>query len=161
MCEAMKSFQVVFLAPLGCRRDPVPAQDVAHRLIGDGMAEIGQRSDNPIVSPTGVLPGEADNKRLHFGRDWRSAGSSAEFGAVEFTSNEAAVPSKDGIGLGDTGHLLERSATEPFAYPSEGGSFRIGKAHAGRKVCAQDPIFSDEVLILEQEFLIDHPGYVR
>ena len=64
-------------------------------------------------------------------------------------------------GLCDTDHLLERSATEPFAYPSEGGSFRIGKAHAGRKVCAQDPIFSDEVLILEQESLIDHPGYVR
>jgi len=56
------------LAPLGCRSDPESAQDVSHRLIGDGMAEIGQSSDNAIVSPTGVLSGEADNQRLYFGR---------------------------------------------------------------------------------------------
>ena len=57
------------LAPLGCRSDPVSAQDVSHRLIGDGMAEIGQSSDNAVVSPTGVLSGEADNERFQFGRD--------------------------------------------------------------------------------------------
>jgi len=30
------------LAPLGCRLDPVAAKDVAHRLIGNHVAEIGQ-----------------------------------------------------------------------------------------------------------------------
>jgi hypothetical protein len=90
-----------------------------------------------------------------------AAWGSAEFGAVELTSNEAAVPSKDGIGFGDTSYLLERSATEAFADLSQGGSFRIGKANTGGKVRAQDPIFGDEVLILEQEFLIDQPGDVR
>jgi hypothetical protein len=29
------------VAPLGCRLYPVSTQDVAHRLIGDGVAEIG------------------------------------------------------------------------------------------------------------------------
>jgi len=58
------------LAPLWRRRDPVSAKDVSHRLIGDGMAEIGQSSDNAVVSPTGVLSGEADNERLHFWRGW-------------------------------------------------------------------------------------------
>ena len=43
------------LTPLGCRSDPISAEDVAHRLIGDGMAEIGQRSDDAVVSPTGSL----------------------------------------------------------------------------------------------------------
>ena len=38
------------LAPLGCRSDPVSAQDVSHRLIGDGMAEIGQGSHDAVVS---------------------------------------------------------------------------------------------------------------
>ena len=57
------------LAPLGCRLDPVATQDVAHRLIGDGMAEIGQGSNEAVVSPTGVLPGEAHNERFQFGCD--------------------------------------------------------------------------------------------
>jgi hypothetical protein len=38
------------LAPLGCRLDPVAAKDVAHRLIGNGVAEIGQGSDDAVVS---------------------------------------------------------------------------------------------------------------
>ena len=61
-------------APLGRRRDPISAKDVPHRLIRYGMAEIGQRSDNSVVSPTGVLSGDADNERLHFGRDWGPPG---------------------------------------------------------------------------------------
>jgi hypothetical protein len=72
--EAMKSFQVgsgFVWAP----DDPVSTKDVSRRLIGDGMAEIGKRSDNLIVSPTGVLSAEADNERLHLGRDWGPAWS--------------------------------------------------------------------------------------
>ena len=50
------------LAPLGCRLYPVSTQDVAHRLIGDGVAEIGQGADDAVVPPAGVLSGEADNE---------------------------------------------------------------------------------------------------
>jgi hypothetical protein len=60
-------------------------------------------------------------------------------------------PSSPGLG----------ALTEPFADLSKGGSFRIGKAHTGRKVRSQDPILGNEVLILKQEFLIDQPGDVR
>ena len=68
---------------------------------------------------------------------------------------------KDGVGFGDTGHLLERSATESLADLSKGGSLGVGKAHTGRKVRSEDPIFGDQIFILEQEFLIDQPGNVR
>ena len=83
------------------------------------------------------------------------------FRAVEFAGDEAAVPGEDGIGFGDTGHLLERSATEPLADLSKGGSLGIGKAHTSRKVRPEDPIFGDQILILQQEFLIDQAGDVR
>jgi len=52
------------LASLGCRLDSVSAKDVAHRLIGNGVAEIGQGSDDAVISPAGVLSGEADNSAL-------------------------------------------------------------------------------------------------
>ena len=55
--------------PLGRRGDPVSAKDVCDGLIGDRMAEIGKRSDNPVVSPTGVFSGDGDNERLDVARD--------------------------------------------------------------------------------------------
>ena len=57
------------LAPLGRRLDPVSAKGIAHRLIGNAVAEIGQGSDDAVVSPAGVLSGEAHNERFQLGRD--------------------------------------------------------------------------------------------
>jgi hypothetical protein len=39
------------LASLRYGRDAVPAQDVAHGLIGDCVPQVGQRSLNLIVTP--------------------------------------------------------------------------------------------------------------
>src|SRR5215472_13912070 len=100
------------LAPLRCRLDSVSSQDVAYRLIGDGMAEIGKGPDDAVVSPTGILSGEADDQRFHVRRDAGSAGRSTELGAVEFAGNQAPVPGEDGIGFGDTGDLLKRITAE-------------------------------------------------
>jgi len=83
------------------------------------------------------------------------------FGAVEFAGNEPAVPGEDGIGFGDTGDLLERRATEPLADLSKGGALGIRKAYSGWKVRPEDAIFCDQILILEQQFLIDQAGDVR
>jgi hypothetical protein len=68
------------------------------------------------------------------GRDARPAGRGTGFGAVEFAGNEPPVPGEDGIGSGDAGDLLKRSAAEPPTDLNEGGSFRIRQAHAGGKV---------------------------
>jgi hypothetical protein len=63
-----------FLTALGRWRQLVPLKDVTHGLVGDEMTEIGQSSNNAILSPTGVLPGEADNQCLQFGFDCGAAG---------------------------------------------------------------------------------------
>ena len=62
---------------------------------------------------------------------------------------------------GDTGDLLERGATESLADLGKGGALGIRKAHTGWKVRPEDAIFCDQILILEQEFLIDQAGDVR
>ena len=43
----------------------MPAQDVAHGLVRDLMAQIGQRTE--IVAPTAVFPRKPDYERLDFG----------------------------------------------------------------------------------------------
>jgi hypothetical protein len=49
------------LASLGRRRDPVSAKDVAHRLTGNGMPEIGGSSYDAVVTPSRCRPGEIRN----------------------------------------------------------------------------------------------------
>ena len=62
------------LAPPGCRLDPVSTKDVSHGLIGNSVAEIAQGSDDAVVSPAGVLSGEAHNERFQFGRNAGASG---------------------------------------------------------------------------------------
>ena len=62
------------LAAFRCRRDPVPAKDVTHGLIGNSVAEIGQGSDDAVVTPARILSDKADDERLDFGRDAGAAG---------------------------------------------------------------------------------------
>ena len=56
------------------RRDPVPAKDVTHVLIGNSVAEIGQGTDDAVVTPARVLSGKAADERLDFGGDAGAAG---------------------------------------------------------------------------------------
>src|SRR5262245_2400811 len=125
------------------------------------MAEIGQSTDDAVVSPAGVLSGEADNERLEFRLDAGPAGRSTKFGSVKFAGNEPPVPSEDGIGFGDASDLLQRSPAEPLANFSEGRSLGIRKADTGGQVGAENPILGREVFILEQKLLIDQSGHVR
>ena len=73
------------LAPLGCRL-AVSAEDIAHRLAGNALTEIRQSSDDAVVSPAGVLSGEAHNEGFQFGPDTGPAWSGAEFRAVKFAA---------------------------------------------------------------------------
>jgi hypothetical protein len=67
--EVIKSFPGVILAASRCRLDPVPAKDLAYRLIGTVAAKLGQSSDDAVVSPAAVLSCEADHERLNLARD--------------------------------------------------------------------------------------------
>src|SRR5258705_9158714 len=62
------------LAPFGRRLDSVSAKDVADRLIGNEVAEISQGSHDAVVSPAGVLSGEADDESFQVRRDAGPAG---------------------------------------------------------------------------------------
>lgn len=57
-------FPVNRLFSLRSGRNGVPLQNVTHRLIRDPVAEISQRSYNPIIAPTGILFRHPDDKIL-------------------------------------------------------------------------------------------------
>ena len=72
----------------------------------------------------------------------------------KFAGNKPPIPSEDDIWLGDTGDLLKSRAAESLADLSAGG------AHPSRKVSPEDAILCCQILILEEQFLIDHASDV-
>src|SRR5258708_9859650 len=102
-------------APLRRWLDAVPAQDIAHGLVGHLVPQIGQRSHNPIVTPAGVLASQANHQTLDLWTAARPAGRAALFGAVELFSHQFAIPAENGIGLGDARDFLQSFPSQPLA----------------------------------------------
>ena len=135
------------LASLGSRRNAVAAQNVSHRLIGQAVTQIGQSSDDAVISPAGVLSRHSHYQGFHFRWNRRAAWILPVFGAVELIGDELPIPSEDGIGLGDTGDLLKSRSAESLTDLSEGGALGIREAHTGRKVSSQDAILGRQIFV--------------
>jgi len=65
------------------------------------------------------------------------------------------MPGEKGIGFDDSGHVFEGLLAEFLADLGEGLALGIGELYAPFDLLAQNTIFSDEILISQQEFLID------
>lgn len=87
--------------------EAVALQDVAHRLVTDGVAKVGQGADNAIIAPGTVLLRHAHYQVLHFLVDRGTTGRFALLGAVKLLGDQFAVPAKNRVGLDDGGHFLQ------------------------------------------------------
>ncbi len=62
---------------------PVAAQDIADGLVESNLRQIGQRSDDAIISPTGALSRQASDETLHLGIDPRPPDGGSLLGTVK------------------------------------------------------------------------------
>ena len=67
MWVAMKSFQLVLWLRFDAGGMPCRFRMFPIRLIQEGMAEIGESTDDAIVAPAFVLLGHAEDQRLSSG----------------------------------------------------------------------------------------------
>src|SRR4029453_5509413 len=92
---------------LWSRWDAMPLQDVAHGLITDRIAQVRQRTDDPVIAPGAVLLGHAHHQRLKLrvngGASWRLT----LLGAITLLGHEFAVPAENRVGLDDRRHVLQ------------------------------------------------------
>ena len=70
------------LASLRRRSDAVAAQDVSHRLIGQGVPQIGDRPDDTVVSPVRVFPCHSHHQGLYLRSNSGAAGILPVFGPI-------------------------------------------------------------------------------
>jgi len=87
----------------------------AYRLIRDTVPEVGQRADDPIVAPAGILSGHRDDQPDDLLLDRRPARVATVFRAVELLGDQSAIPGEDSVGFGYPSNLAESVAAQPFA----------------------------------------------
>src|SRR5712691_241143 len=143
------------------RGETMTLQDVAHGLITDGVAQIGQCPHNAIVAPRTVLVRHANDQRLQLLVNGGSPWALPVFGAIKLLGHELTVPTKNRVGLDDRGHLLQGLLAEFLADCGQGFAFTVTQPDAPLDLVAEDAIFRDQVLIAQQQFLIDCPRDIR
>src|SRR6266850_5629556 len=93
--------------PLRSRRKAMALENVAHGLVTDGVPEVGQSADDPVVAPGTILPRQAQHQRLQLQVERRAPWYPALLGAVEFLRDECAVPGENRVGLDNSSYFLQ------------------------------------------------------
>src|SRR4030081_1478884 len=105
------------------RRQTVTPQNITDRLIGNLVSQICQRPRNPVIAPVPVLAGHANDQFLDLSLDARSARTSTDLRAIEFSSYKLAIPAQDGVRSGYGRDVGENLVAQPMADLAECLSF--------------------------------------
>src|SRR5215510_5643505 len=92
---------------LGRRGDLMALEDVAHRLVADREAQVGQGTDNPVITPGAILLGHTYDQGLQL---WINPGASRRLTllrAVKLLGHELSVTAKHRVGFDDRRHSLQ------------------------------------------------------
>ena len=136
-------------------------ENVSDRLIRDVMAKVGQCAGDPIVAPTGVLPGDVDDEILDDRINAWAARMLTTFGTVELAGDQTTIPGQNGLWFGNTGDL--RQIFPPKALGALGycGALAVREAQVSVNVGAEDSILRDQILALKEQALVYQAGDVR
>ena len=107
------------------RRQAVALQNIANRLIGNLVPQIGQRPRNPVKAPVSVLAGHANDQLLNLSLDPRSAWASTGLRAIEFAGYMLAIPAQDRVRPGYGGNVGKDLAAQAMTDPAERASLRV------------------------------------
>ena len=92
-------------------------QDIADRLIGNLVSQIGQRPRNPVIAPVPVLAGHANDQLLDLSPDPGPARTS-RLRAIELVGEKLAIPAQDGVRSGYTRNVGETLAAQAMTAPN-------------------------------------------
>ena len=96
--------------------------NIANRLVGNLVPQIGQRPRNPVIAPVPVLAGHANDQLLDLALDPRSARASTPLRAIELVGYKLAIPAQDSVWLGYGGDYGENLAAQAMTDLSERAS---------------------------------------
>ena len=132
----------------------VAPKHVSDRLVRDVMTEIGEGAGDPIVAPSGVLLGHAENQRFDFRIDARPSRVRAMLGSVELACDQTTIPAENRLGFGDTCNIGKELAAEPLADFSKCAPLRVGEPESAGQLRAENPVLCDQLFALKEKSLI-------
>jgi hypothetical protein len=106
----------------------VAPQDIANRLIGNLVAQIGQRPCNPVIAPVPVLAGHTNDQLLDFSLDARPARASTRLRAIELAGDKLAIPAENGVRPGDGRDVGKDLAAQPVTDLAEYAALSVREA---------------------------------
>jgi hypothetical protein len=83
------------------------------------VTQIGQGSDDAIITPATVLTSQAHHQLLDCRLDSRAGGRPAILRAIEFLSDELPIPGEDRIRFGDASDFLKGFRPRHVAIPAK------------------------------------------
>ncbi len=86
-------------------------QNVSDRLIGQEVTQIGQCSDDAIISPARILTRHSHHQSFHVRLNGGAAWILSVFRTIGLLGDGPSIPGQDGVGVGHAGHLSERFAS--------------------------------------------------
>ena len=132
-------------------------QNIANRLIGNHIPEIGQGARNPVIAPVPVLARHANDQLLHLALDPRSTRAMTNLRAIEFASDQLAVPGQDSVRPGDGCDLGENLAAHAMTNFAERGSIGIRQLQPTFQLGLQDAVFGSQIFVSSQQLLVHRP----
>src|SRR5262249_42312120 len=97
---------------LGSRRNTMALENVAHGLVTDREAQVGESANDPVIAPGAIRLGHTHDPGLDLLVNHRAARSLTLARAVELLRNELAVPGENGVRFNDAGYFLQGLPTE-------------------------------------------------
>src|SRR6267378_8288031 len=122
-------------------------EDVADRLVTDGIAQVGQSTHDAVIAPRAVLPGHAHHQVLYLLRRAGTADCLASLGAIALVFDEPAVPGEDGCRLHNGSDLLKRLLAQLHTNLGKGLAIAICELHATPDVLTENAILGYQVHI--------------
>jgi hypothetical protein len=137
------------------RGDAMPFENVPPGLVTDGVPEVGQGADDPVIAPRAIFLGHAYDQGLQLWVNGGTAWRLALCGAIKRLGHELPVPAKNRGGLDDRGHFFQRLPAELLADVRSCLALAIAQAYTPFDLVAKHAIFGHEILMAYQQFLID------
>ena len=134
------------LASLWRRGHAVAEENPLHCVPANLVAEVGQRTSDPGVAPSGILDGHPHDQLDDRLRGHRSTRSSTG-AAVVLLRDESSIPAQDRVRGDDTSRMDQDPSPELLPPDGETASLSVGQAErTAAQLFAQDSILLTEIV---------------
>jgi hypothetical protein len=138
--------------------DAVTFQDVAHRLVADAIAQVGQGPHNAVIPPRTILSGHPHHEVFNLSLNARTANRLRGLGTIALPVRACAVPSQDGVGLGNRRNLCQGLLAQLLANLGECLAIAIRELHTTSDLLTENAILCYQVRIAKPEFFVNRRG---